>query len=279
MGVFSKEFLVDIKLVDSIICDGNGNQISLTSDERNAVSGASGGPINTGNPLTSKSYVDTSISTALGNLQAGASWKEPVNTVAATAPESPIVGDRYLNTTDDKIYDCEEVGVWNAGVSPSANWVVSAKDTDKIYMYDADTGVWIEQPNLNSIPDATALQKGKVQIGANIGVEAGVISVADASTTVKGVVQLATDGETNSGKAVQGNDSRLIKGYYSNSYVGVTNFEVVHNLGSSKLIVQVWKDGKIMEASTELKTGSETTTLQIGINKSSSVTVIVIALP
>lgn len=279
MGVYSKDFLVDIKLVDSIIRDGNGNQISLTSDERNAVSGASGGPINTGNPLTSKSYVDTSISTAVGNLQAGASWKEPVDTVAATAPLTPIVGDRYLNTTDDKIYDCEEAGVWNAGVTPSANWVVSTKDTDKVYMFDADTGVWIEQPNLNSIPDATASQKGKVQIGTNIGVEAGVISVADASTTVKGVVQLATSGETTSGKAVQGNDSRLIKGYYSNSYVDVTNFEVAHNLGSSKLIVQVWKSGQIMESSVALKTGSETTTLQIGLNSLSSVDIVVIALP
>jgi hypothetical protein len=279
MGTYFKEYLSDIKLIDSIILDGNGNQISLTSDQRNAVNSASGGPINTENPLTSKSYVDTSISTAIGNFQAGASWKEPVDTVAATAPETPTVGDRYLNTTDDKIYGCEEAGVWNAGVAPTANWVVSTKDTDKVYMYDADGGTWNEQPNLNSIPDATAAQKGKVQIGTNIGVAAGVISVADASTTVKGVVQLATDGETSSGKAVQGNDARLLKGRYSNSYVGVTNFEVSHNLGSSKLIVQVWKGGALTEATVTLKTGSETTVVQIGLNSSSNVDVMVIALP
>jgi len=52
---------------------------------------------------------------------------------------------------------------------------------------------------VSGIQDATTAQKGVVQIGANIDVVAGVISVPVGTTTTLGVLQLATDAETQAG--------------------------------------------------------------------------------
>jgi hypothetical protein len=49
------------------------------------------------------------------------------------------------------------------------------------------------------IQDATTTQKGVVEVGSNIDVSSGVISVATATTTLLGVTQLATDVDTQSG--------------------------------------------------------------------------------
>lgn len=275
-GANTKKFNVNIQLINSVIKDDAGNTISLTSDERLSVSYASGGPATQANPLTSKMYVDEAINSAVTAAVDGLSWRKPVNTVAATAPLTPVNGERYLNTTDDKIYTYE-TDTW-VGIAPQANWAVYVMDSDEEYTYNADTGEWVMK-SAGAIPDATTLVKGKVVIGDNITVENGKISVATASDSVKGVVQFAADGEVAALKAVQSNDARLLKGRYAANFVGVTNFEVPHGLGSQKLFVQVWEGNEQIEAYVAKKTGEEAQTLQIGLNQSATVDVVVIALP
>jgi hypothetical protein len=52
--------------------------------------------------------------------------------------------------------------------------------------------------SVTGIQDATLVQKGVVQVGTNIDVAAGVISVADGDTTAKGVVQLYNNTDSTS---------------------------------------------------------------------------------
>lgn len=276
-GLNDKLFYANIQLINSIIKDDAGNQISLTSDERLAVSNASSGPATQANPLTTQAYVDGAIESAVSSAVDGLSWRRPVDTVSATEPGAPVEGMRYINTTDNKIYTYES-GAWDAGVAPGVNWAVFVKDTDEEYTYDADNTEWVMKSS-GALPDATTSVKGKVVIGANIDVTNGSISVKNGSESDKGVVQFATDGEVVALKAVQGNDSRLLKGRFFQSYVGVTNFEVTHNLNSQKLIVQVWLGGEIIDAYVARKTGAESTTLNIGLNQQADVDVVVVAIP
>jgi hypothetical protein len=276
-GANDKLFLSNIKLINSVIKDDAGNQISLISDERLGISSAIGGPATQANPLTTQSYVDNKVTTAISNAVDGLAWRPPVNTLSATQPVSPTEGYRYINTSDGKVYTYT-AGVWDAGVAPGVNWAVFVMDTDEEYTYDSDGSQWVMKSS-GAIPDATNLVKGKVVIGTNIDVLGGSISVKTGNETQLGVVQFATDGQVSALLAVQGNDSRLLKGRFSGNYVGVTNFEVAHNLGSANLLVQVWSGAEIIDALVSKKTGSETTTLQIGLNTASTVDVMVVALP
>lgn len=275
-GANDKLFLSNIKLINSVIKDQDGNVISLTSDERLALSNASGGPATQSNPVATQNYVTTSINDAVSNAVDGLAWKPPVKTLAAVAPAG-VDGDRYINTTDQKIYT-HTSGTWDAGVAPGVNWAVFVMDSDEEYTFDSDGGTWVMKSS-GAIADATELVKGKVVIGTNIDVLNGKISVRSGSEAEVGVVQFATDGEDTALKAVQGSDSRLLKGRFSGSYSAVTNFEVPHNLGSDKLIVQVWQNNEIIDAYVAKKTGSETTILNVGLNQLSNVDVVVVAIP
>jgi hypothetical protein len=278
-GANTKLFYANIQLINSVIKDGVGNIISLTSDERLAVSNASSGPATQENPLTTKNYVDEAINSAVTSAIDGLSWRPPVNTVSATEPELEEFeeGYRYLNTTDNKIYTYKS-GSFDSGVTPQANWAVYVKDTDEEFTYNEEEETWVMKSS-GAIPDATKEMKGKVVIGNNIDVVNGSISVKDASTEDKGVVELAENGEVAALKVVQSNDSRLLKGRFTGTYTGVTNFEVNHQLGSKKLIVQIWDDGELVDAYVALKSGDEFNTVQIGLNQSSTVDVVVIAVP
>lgn len=340
-GPYDKLYYNNIKLINSVVKDGDGNQISLTSDERLGVVNAIGGPTTALNPLVTELGMQDYVDVELGNYNAGVAWKAPAEFIGSvvtapvteTAPLTPNEGDTYvdpttallytytggswdagvlladgsyvvdettgdvhsiasstldagttptdgysyINTEDNKVYAYTDS--WDTGTDPGANWVIATKDTDKTYMYDLETTTWNEQPNMNSIPVASETVFGKVKIGTNVTVNSGTISIADATTEVKGVVELATDGEVAASLAVQSNDSRLLKGRYHNTYADVTNFEVVHNLSSTKLMVQVWSGDEVIEAYVVKKSGSESTTLQIGLNSQATVEVSVIAIP
>lgn len=245
-----KKFLADIKLVGSVVKDESGNQISLTKDERLGVVNASGGPTSETNPLVTLDKHDQDLEA----LKAGIRWRPPVNTATETAPLTPVIGDRYLNLTDNMIYECEVDGDWGSGTAPEANWTVFAKDTDEQWTYDADDGKWIMSSS-GAIPYAT--------------------------TEVPGKVELADDGEVASGKAVQGNDSRLIKGHYSTTLENPTGtVEVTHNLGSQKVIVQAWASGETVDIQVARKDTDPTNVVEISLNGTpTSVDIYIIALP
>lgn len=245
-----KKFLSDIKLVSSVIRDTSGNQISLTSDERLAVVNAAGGPATQSNPLVTLQKHNQDLE----SLRSGIRWRDPVDTLSSTAPSNPQVGDRYLNTTDNKIYTCSVAGDWGTGEVPAENWTVLATDTDEAYTFDADGNKWVMISSGN-IPYAT--------------------------TTVAGKVELAEDGEVAAGKAVQGNDSRLLKGYFSQTLNNPTGTVVVtHNLNSTKIFVQAWSEGEAVEVQFAKNSSDPANKLDLSVNGNpTAVEVYIIALP
>lgn len=135
-GAFDKLWYTNIKLVNSVIKDGDGFQISLTKDERLGVVHAVGGPTTQANPLITEAGVDVK----LGNYAAGVAWKAPVKSfvdvyntlVSATAPVGPQEGDTYVKTTDAKLYTYTS-SAWNAGVQLANGVIVLDTATDKIF--------------------------------------------------------------------------------------------------------------------------------------------------
>jgi hypothetical protein len=245
-----KKYLHNIKLVGSVINDENGNQISLTKDERLGIVNAVGGPLTATNPVVSKSQHENDINA----LRAGLKWRDPVDTVTDTAPVTPIAGDRYLNTTDNKIYTCATPDDWGVGETPVANWTVFAKDSDEEWTYDAEEDKWVMK-SAGSIPYATESTPGKVRFAPN--------------------------GGTNSGEAVQGNDRRLLKGHYSNTLTNPTGtITLNHALGSDKIIVQAWSGGEEAEIAVAKNTSDPTNKIDISVNGTpATLEVNVIALP
>ena len=303
-----KKFLADIKLVSSKIVDDTGNQISLTKDERNAVSNASGGPATQSNPLVTL----TKHTQDLEALSSGIRWRPPVDfvglkaNVTSTAPSNPVSGDIYVNPTNAKKYkfttvwddgtllsnEFKVVGndskiytvtsnslddgetpingaryidlnsnkifnfntVWDDGETPLANWTVFVHNTDEEYTYDLESTSWIMKSS-GSIPYA--------------------------SETLPGKVTFAESGEVTALKAVQSNDTRLIKGYYTNTFTNVTGtLSIVHNLGTSKIVIQAWSGNDEVSIQIAKNSTNPTTTVDITVNGTvSSLDVYIIGLP
>lgn len=245
-----KEFYSNIKLISSVIKDEDGLQISLTNDERESIHQAYGGPATASNPVVTKTQYDADIAA----IKTGLRWQPPVNTLSATAPLTPVIGDRYINTTDHLLYTCTVAGNWGTGADPLENWTVFAKDTDEEWTYDLQTTTWIEKSS-GAIPMASTITPGKVQ--------------------------LATDGESSSGKVVQSNDHRLVKGYYGATISNPTGTIVVdHELGSTKLLITTWGPNGVADVSISRNVADPTNKIDIGVNGSpASLEIYIIALP
>lgn len=311
-----KKFMANIKLVNSAVLDSNGNQISLTSEERLAISGAEGGPATSSNPLITKTKFDNEMN----SLRAGVRWRNPVKYVGYrydvldTQPGSPTNGTKYVNKSDGKLYtyttqwdtgvllnvpgkvENHEIRIlnivdskyyvvsngvvslgvaptglarfldlvtnkifnfnttWDSGETPEENWTVEESNTDEQWTYDADDETWI----CNS---------------------AGRIPYA--STVVSGKVKFAPNGGTNGLEAVQANDSRLIKGFYTQTLSNpVGTIEVTHNLNTSKIFVQGWSSGEVVDLAITKNSSDPTNKLDIAVNGTpSSVDIIIIGLP
>jgi hypothetical protein len=246
-----KKHLADIKLIGSIIKDDAGKQISLTADERDAIHNAYGGPVNSTNPVVGKNQYDTDLAA----LRSGIRWRDPVDTVSATAPTTtPLVGARYLNSTDNKIYNCKVASTWDSGETPLANWTVFAKDTDEEWTYDEDTTHWVMRSSGN-IPYASEVVPGKVIFAVN--------------------------GEVSALKAVQSNDVRLVKGYYSETLSSATGtVTITHNIGTEKLIVQAWAGNDEVDIQVHKNDTDPTKKLDVVINgTATSLEINIIGLP
>ena len=70
------------------------------------------------------------------------SWQRPVLSRVSTLPETPSKGDRYLNTTDNKI--CMYDGTSWLQDTPVEGWFVWVLDENKLYNFNGTD--WVEYP-------------------------------------------------------------------------------------------------------------------------------------
>jgi hypothetical protein len=245
----TKKYYSSIQLMGtSVIMDESGNQVSISKDEKLGISNASGGPLTATNPVVSLDKFNQDLDA----IRSGIRWRDPVDTVVATAPLTPTVGQRYINSTDWKLYNCKVAGTWVEEVA-SENWTVFAKDTDEQWTYDEQGLKWVMRSSGN-VPYAT--------------------------DSIPGIVELATDGEVAANKVVQSNDSRLVKGYHYETLSDVNGtVTVTHGLNSSHILVQTWStdasDFSVAKNATDASNKLDISTNSLV----SSVEVCIIALP
>lgn len=106
-----------------------------------------------------KGYVDS--------LAGGLSWQEPVDSVGATNPGTATTGDRFLNTTDGKIYTATATDTWNAGVAPVDGWSLFDRTDETGYVYSGSA--WVQFTGTGQITAGLGLMKTGNVIDVNLG--------------------------------------------------------------------------------------------------------------
>lgn len=118
-------------------------------------------PVN-GTDAATKNYVD--------NLSVGLTWKNAVDSSGATNPATAVTGDRFLNTTDGKIYTATATDTWDAGVAAEDGDAVFDKVDETGYVYSGS--VWVQFTGLGQITAGVGLYKSGNQL--HIGLGAGI---------------------------------------------------------------------------------------------------------
>ncbi len=115
-----------------------------------------------------KDYVDSLVS--------GLTWRAPVLDVLSLHTDYPtalVIGDRVINTTDDKIYTVTAGGVdgdaatFGAGVSPADGDAIFAKDTDQGWTYNGTD--WVQFTGTGMLAAGVGLSKTGNQLDINLG--------------------------------------------------------------------------------------------------------------
>ncbi len=99
--------------------------------------------------------VETRSKTYTDNLVQGLRWKDPVKNMVAdhTAVVDPVEGDRYINTTDGKIYT-KTAEAWSE-YTPKDNDTVINSHNDIAYTFDASDS-WVQSSGGANIINAGA---------------------------------------------------------------------------------------------------------------------------
>lgn len=147
-------------LVDATYVNASGD--SMTGNLAmggNKITGL-GTPTNTGD-ATTKAYVDS--------VASGLSWKEPVDSVGATNPLTATTGDRFLNTTDKKIYTATATDTWDAGVAPVDGWALFDRATETGYVYPGGGGAWVQFTGAGQLTAGVGMSKNGNVLDVNLG--------------------------------------------------------------------------------------------------------------
>lgn len=101
-------------------------------------------------------------------------WQDPVVNIVGTLPSSGLtIGQRYVLTTDSKIYTATSTTQFDAGTTPEAGWAVKNQNDGYIHSYNGavwkNTGLtaFPEEVVLSSVQVLTDVQK--LQVRENIG--------------------------------------------------------------------------------------------------------------
>lgn len=145
-------------LVDATYVNVAGDTMTGTLNMGgNALTGLTG-PV-AGNDAATKNYVD--------NVAAGLSWQAPVNSVGTALPVTATTGDRFLNTTDGKIYTATGTNTWDAGVSPADGWALFDKTDETGFVYSGTA--WVQFTGGGQLTAGIGLVKTGNILDVNLG--------------------------------------------------------------------------------------------------------------
>lgn len=122
----------------------------------------------------SKSYVDS--------VAAGLTWETPVQSVGATNPATATTGDRFLNTTDGKVYTATATDTWNAGVLMLDGAALFDTATETGYVYSGSA--WVQFTGGGQVVAGSGLTKTANQIDINMGAGIGVLPTDEVGVDV-----------------------------------------------------------------------------------------------
>lgn len=144
-------------LVDSVYVNADGDTMTgnLAFGGTATVIGLTT-PVNSGDAAT-KGYVDALVS--------GLKWLPPVNEIAVSEPTTPVVGDRYINTTDNKVYTFTSNG-WDS-VTPTDGTAAFDKSSDTGYVF---TGTeWVQFTGTGQVTAGVGMAKSGNTLNVNMG--------------------------------------------------------------------------------------------------------------
>lgn len=107
----------------------------------------------------SKSYVDS--------IATGLTWEMPVQSVGATNPLTATAGDRFLNTTDGKVYTATATDTWNAGEVMLDGAALFDAATETGYVYSG--AAWVQFTGAGQVAAGAGLTKTGNQLDVNMG--------------------------------------------------------------------------------------------------------------
>ena len=196
-------------------------------------------------------------------------YAEPVISLIATGTTNPVaaaVGDKFLNTATGLVHTATEVNTWNAGAETNDNdryasrtdaqiytkkngtfigvllvngTTFIAKDTDKLYCYDAEGGALSVIGGEATVPDATYTEKGKVSVAENGGIKitSGSISLNHKTITVTHTLtqeEITAKSFNLAKKVVTGLEESVAVSIGGVAQIPVVDFNITQDSGVSK---------------------------------------------
>lgn len=142
-------------------------------------------PTNNALGAVTKNYVDS--------LAGGLSWQEAVDGIGAELPVSAVTGDRFINTTDGKIYTATATDTWDAGVTPADGWAAFSTVDETGYVYSGT--VWTQFTGTGQITAGLGLKKTGNRLDVELSSTGGLTFTPD-ETDEGSVLALKLDGTT-----------------------------------------------------------------------------------
>jgi hypothetical protein len=142
-------------------------------------------PTNAALGAVTKNYVDS--------LAGGLSWQESVDGIGAELPLTAAAGDRFINTTDGKIYTATAVDTWDAGVTPADGWASFSTVDETGYVFSGS--VWTQFTGTGQITAGLGLKKTGNRIDVELSSTGGVTFTPN-ETDEGSVLSLKLDGAT-----------------------------------------------------------------------------------
>lgn len=145
-------------LVDATYVNAAGDSMSGTLAMNNNV--ITGLAVPTGaTDAATKGYVDS--------LTGGLSWQAPVDGIGASLPGSAAAGDRFLNTTDGKVYTATATNTWDAGTTPADGYALFDRATETGYVFSGTD--WVQFTGTGQITAGIGLAQSGNVLSVNMG--------------------------------------------------------------------------------------------------------------